>query len=181
MSLEKIFDFIVNTVRKEEQRKQEDAAPFKAKKLCEFKAERKARQLILPAQELAIHHREREKHYTTALEEAEKDFKENGVTVEVYDPKTGMSVSAEHAGAVSSGAIQGGNISYGNFTGGNMPKFQPRVNQDLLDKVERSKSKMLEHRNKAEQYEKYARAFACNPEMLIELTVEDIHYFLLEC
>ena len=75
-------------------------------------------------------------------------------------------------GAIASGAL--GNAGFGNVQ---QQQFQPRIDQKLLDEVKNSKGKMLEHRGKAEQYEKYARAFKIDPERLIKLTIEDIYYF----
>jgi hypothetical protein len=59
----------------------------------------------------------------------------------------------------------------------NLPKFQPKVDQDMLNRVERAKNKMLEHRGKAERYEQLACAFAVNPDFTVKLSVEDITYF----
>lgn len=45
--------------------------------------------------------------------------------------------------------------------------------------VKNAKGKMMEHRGKAEQFEKYARAFKLGPKRLLKLTIEEIHYFRL--
>ena len=58
--------------------------------------------------------------------------------------------------------------------------FQPRVDQKLMDAVKNAKAKMLEHRDKAWQYEKYARAFALSPDTRMRLSVEEVYYFGLE-
>ena len=49
-----------------------------------------------------------------------------------------------------------------------------------MDCVKNAKSKMMDHRTKAEGYERLARAFAINPNFTVRLTVDDINYFRLE-
>jgi hypothetical protein len=135
--------------------------------LGNFTFERTARQLVGPATERAVHHRKREDHYTVELEKAERELREKGVTVEVYDQGTGTSLSYSNS------------ICSGNVTG-MQQNFQPKIDQRLLDLVKNAKNKMLEHRSNAERYEKFSRAFACAPDTKVTLTVEDAHFFRLE-
>lgn len=139
-----------------------------------FRVEKKAGELVEASRKQGIHHRERELFYTEELEKAEKDLRENGVSMELYDPTKGTFLQAvSNSGSLCSGSI-------GNYGNGNTQAFQPRVDQVKLDKVKTMKEKMLEHRGKAEQYEKYARAYALAPDTKILLGIEDVHYFRLE-
>lgn len=82
-----------------------------------------------------------------------------------------MGAYTNYGNSICSGAIQGGV---------NQTSFQPRIDQILLDKVKVAKNKMLDHRAKAEQYEKYARAFfLADAGIKLKLSVEDITYFKL--
>lgn len=140
-----------------------------------FSVVRKAGALIQPSKTCAAHHHAREQYYTAELEKAEKKLKEEGLSIEVIDPKTGVVTG------VTSGGISKSNIN--DFTNcgqlSQMPKFQPKVDVDMLAAVERNKTKMLEHRSKANQYDKYAAAFSCAPEQEVRLSIEDVHYFRL--
>jgi hypothetical protein len=150
----------------------EDEKKDKAQMPSFFKFERRAKDLIPNCKANAIHHREREKFHTANLEKAEAELKEKGITIEAIDPKTGFAFE---------GSVMSGNMQYAATSNlSQMPKFTPRIDQTMLASVERSKTKMLEHRGKAEQFEKYARAFSCAPDLLVELTVDDCHYFRLE-
>lgn len=172
MFSDKIFDFIVNSIRSEEQNKQREIqrANEKTDPLPKerFWLDREAGSLVDPSKKKAEKHREREKHYISELEKAEKDLKENGVSIEAYDQANRIYVPGA-SGGICSGAIS--NV---------VTNYQPRVDQRLVDNVNSAKSKMLEHRGKAEMYEKYARAFALDPKRLIRLTVEDVAYFGIE-
>lgn len=170
-----LLDFIVNSVRGEEKTKQNDADRLRVERESQdftiprtigaFWAVKKSGELIAPCRTKAIHHREREKYYTTRLEECEKELKEKGVSVDVYDTNTGTYLNTQNI--ICSGAI----------TGGQTQQFQPRIDQKLLDAVKNAKSRMLDHRDKAVQYEKYARAFTMNPEFTVRLDVEQVTYF----
>jgi len=143
-----------------------------------FRVERRARDLLGPARKCAEYHRGRAEHYTKELEAAEKDLREKGVSVEVFDPSTGTAMSVQNAmGNIASGLISA--PLYGSAPG-QAPRFQPHIDQGLLQKVERAKTKMLDHRAKAEQYEKHARAFTCAPDVAVALTAEEVTYFRLE-
>ncbi len=172
-SSKEILDFVVNSVRAEEKRKKEDEE--RSKDYMEpvsphaFWTTVGADTLIEPSKKKAQKHREREQEWTKRLEEAEKELREKGITVDVYDSAT-QTYMHTNVTPVMSGAIS--NVG--------TQQFQPRVDQKLMDNVKNAKNKMMEHRNKAEQYEKYARAFAFGPDREIKLTVEDIHYFGLE-
>lgn len=171
---DKLLEFVVNSVRQEEKVKQDKFEELRSRDIsiprdkADFWAEKRAGDLVEPSKKRALRHRESEKEYTTKLEEAEKELKEKGISVEVYD-------------SVSQTYQSYGNIVSGAFT--NVPpsqqNFQPRVDQKLMDAVKNAKSKMLEHREWAKTYEKYARAFALNPDFMVKLSVEDIHYFRL--
>lgn len=199
-----LIDFVANSVRAEEKNKQEwdkwrqSADLSIPRPLGEFWAARTAGDLVAPCRKKASHHREREQFYTKALEEAEVELREKGLSIEVYDPSTGTMLS-HNLGSLPPDAIASGNInighlasgaitlssSFGNYsnapiTPSNMPKFQPKVDQDMLNRVERAKTKMLDHRGKAERYEKLARAFAVNPDFTVKLSVDDVTYFGLE-
>lgn len=167
MSLDKLIGYALESVRAEV-RKQEEK---KSVRLGAFSIERKAGDLIDSSKRRAQQHREREQHYTARLGEAEKELREKGVSVEVWDPSMG---TLDFSNVIASGSITSGSItSHGT-------RFQPKIDQTLLDRVKQAKTKMLDHRNKAEQYEKYARMFSCNPNGLVELSIEDVHYFRLE-
>ncbi len=135
--------------------------------LSGFRVTKKAKESIEPSRIRAEKHREREAEYTKKLEEAEKDLRENGVSVEVFDPQAGYTIPAQ--GCIASGAISS-----------MQSQFQPRVNNEKMEKVKAFKNKMLEHRQEAEKFEKWGRAFRCNPDETIVLTVEEVHWFRLE-
>lgn len=166
----KVFDFVVDAVRKDELRKYEDERKKDAKHYNGFYAEKKAGELVESCKKQATRCREREKYYTTELEVAEKELRDKGITMQAVDPNTGFSY------------VNTGNICSGAMTGvspHNIPKFQPQIDQGMLGAVERAKTKMVEHRSRAEVYEKQARAFAINPDFLVRLSVDDIYYFRL--
>lgn len=160
-SFDDLRAYVEQQVRLEEERKLS-----KGISIGEFRVERTARQLIVPSRLRAEHHRERERHYTKELEAAEKVLREEGVSIEVTDPAMGTSTSFH---SVASGAIYNP-----------QQRFQPQINQTMMDAVTRAKTKMLEHRGKAETFEKYARAFACAPNVKLELTIEEVFMFQLE-
>jgi hypothetical protein len=159
MSLDKIINHIIETCQKEERR-------TKAMRLSEFKFERSARDLIEPSKRCAEYHRSREEHYTKELENAERNLKENGISVEVYDSRSNTYYGC--TGSIVSGAMAGTSM------------LQPRVDQKCMDAVKNAKEKMIEHRDLATKYEKYIRAFTCAPESKIELGVEDVNFFRLK-
>jgi hypothetical protein len=161
-SLDDIVRFMIDSAREAEERRQDRPIT-----LHDFRVERKARQLVAPARARAEHHRGREKFYTAQLEESEKLLREKGISMEVFDPLQGFSMAGVSltSGGISSPGQQ----------------FQPKIDQTMLDAVKRAKTKMLEHRDKAEKFEKYVRAFSCaRLDVKIELTVEEVHMFLLE-
>lgn len=164
MSIDRLVSHLIDLSNRE--------ASSKATYLSGFTILRKAGSLIEPARKVAEHHRDRERHYTQTLEIAEKKLRDEGITVEMIDQKTGYAYQ---------GSICSGNIAMpGGMGAQNLPKFQPKVDQDLMGKVETAKVKMLEHREKAERFEKYARAFACAPHTEVTLNVEEVHQFRLE-
>lgn len=173
MNIDKIFDFVVAASKKEVEDKWSKIEEERKKNVYSpsaFKVWREASTLVDPCKKCASHHREREKHYTLALEVAEKELREKGVSVEVYDQTVGA-YNYNMAQCMSSGAM----------TGSTTQNFQPRVDQKLLDIVKMNKSKMLDHRSKAEAYERYGRAFSLAEDgQKIELSIEDISYFRLE-
>lgn len=193
MSIEKLLDFVVNSVRNEKNREWErlkegeDVTRWTTPNT--FWVYKPAGDLVEPSRKKAEHHRLREKHYTQKLEEAEKELREKGVSIELFDPTTN---TYQHvpAGSIASGAIGMGwlnqqtggalvapNAAQLQSLAGSLPQFQPRVDQRLADNAKNAKMKMLEHREKAFAYEKFARAFALDSERKVRLTVEDIHYF----
>ena len=165
---DKIFDFIVNSIRADERRRWEGESRKLPYTVNDFSVDRKAGELVEPAKKCGVHHREREKHYTTKLEEAEKELREKGISIEVYDQNTQTYMNPMNS--MCSGAI----------TGGVSQQFQPRIDQKLLDNVKNAKNKMLEHREKAEKFERLARAFALAPEQVLRLSVGEIDMFKLE-
>ncbi len=172
--LDQLVSHLIETARKEEANRNKKEGVMT---LQSFKFEKLAKELVVPARKCAEHHRSRERHYTQELEKAEAILREKGISMEVVDPRTGFSVAS--VGSVCSGAVSLGYEASNNPN--YAPKFQPRVDQGLLGDVERAKTKMLDHGKKAEQYEKYARAFiCCPPEAKIELSIEDVHFFRLE-
>lgn len=168
---DKIFDFIVASVRKEEDNKQKAKNSVEPVYASQFTVDKMAGDLVEPSRKKAQYHRERELEHTKKLELAEVELREKGVTTSAIDPNTGFSYS--NTGSVCSGAIS-------NFGGGKAPQFQAIIDQTLLGNVERAKNKMLEHRQKADQYAKYARAFALGRDRLVRLSIDDITYFGLD-
>lgn len=168
-----ILDYVVSTSKAEECRRLQDdwATEKKGYPYTQFFVDLKAGDLVDPCTKLTKYHRSRQGHYTKQLENAEKVLKEIGLSMEVVDPRTGFSL-------VESGAIYSGDI-YSPTQPSYAPKFQPKVNQELLGNVERAKTKMLDHGTKADNYEKLARAFKINPEFVVRLNTEDIHFFRL--
>ena len=165
MVSDKLLEFIISSVRKEEEqkyRKEDDLA--RSRPCNQFWCDVKAGTLVDPSNTKAKHHREREKHYITKLEETEKELREKGVSIEAFDQQS--HTYHQFQGSIASGAVSSHSMG-----------FQPRVDQKLMDNVTNAKSKMLEHRDKAEKYEKYAKAFSFNPDFLVRLSVEDVHYF----
>ena len=166
--VEKVFDFVVSKAKQEVydqyQRDDELGTRKRAFAPTAFSILKQAHELIEPCVVKALHHRSREEYYTEQLEEAEVELREKGISVEVYDQSTQSYFNPGH-------------ICSGNITGGMTQNFQPRVDQKLLDAVKYNKSKMLEHRGKAESYEKYRSAFACGLQSWVRLTIEDIHFF----
>lgn len=166
-----ILDYIISLVKREQDRQyldsQEALLGTRPVVPSGFFVVVRAGALIEPAKKKVEQHRAREQHYTERLAEAEKELREKGVSVELFDLNTGT--YREFSGSVCSG-----NISVPT------QNFQPRIDQKLMDNVKNAKNKMMEHRDKAMGYEKYARAFSQAKEREIRLTVEDIHYFGLE-
>lgn len=136
--------------------------------LCNVKIRRKAIDLVDPCRKCAEYHRTREKHYVTKLEEAEKELKEKGITLEAVVDQTGnISYNAISSGAMGLISSQQGNLT-------------ARIDPKLLDAVKQAKNKVLEHQKNATQFEKYLRTFKLAPDTLtLELSVEDIAYFRL--
>jgi hypothetical protein len=171
MMLDKLLDFVVSSVRAEEKARQEkidEAAKFDLsvpRPAGHYWCVKKAGELAAPCAKKAAHHRSREEHWTKRLEEAEKELREKGVSVEVYDSASQTYMNP--TGSLISGAM----------TGAAIQNFQPRVDQRLLDSVKNCKAKMLEHRSKAENYEKLARAYRVNPEFSLKLNVEEVTYY----
>lgn len=170
MMLEKLIDGMLVATRDAERRSREDEE--KNKNLFspgQLVLERDARSLAVPAKKCAMHHRERETYYTKSLENAEKELREKGVSMEVYDQSLGAYLNAAQ------------HVASGNITSNQtMTSFQPRIDQALLDKVKVAKQKMLEHREEAKRYEEYARAFWLADEGIkVKLTVHDVTYFRL--
>ncbi len=170
---DKMLEFVINSVRAEEAQKQktkdEAAEPTKPLSPAQFYVHKKAGDLVENCKRKGTHYREREKEFTKKLEESEKELREKGVTMDAYNTSTGTYQQFQNTQTLASGSIQGPQVT-----------FQPRIDQRLMDNVKNSKDKMLEYRDKAAQYEKYARAFACDRERLLRLTTEDITYFGLE-
>lgn len=161
MVIDKFVNFMIEAALREEKSRN------KSNYLREFTVERSAKSLVTPASKLEKHHRGREKHYTKILQDAEKELREKGISVELYDPLIGAVQTVPFN--LASGSISNSASS-----------FQPKIDSKLLDAVKNAKAKMFEHRNKAETYEKFARAFKCaNPQFKIKLSVEDVHFFQL--
>lgn len=169
---DKLLEFVVNAVRSEEQRKHEKLKEVEDKTKAiypaSFTVEVAAGALIEPSRKNGKFHREREKYYSDELEKSETELREKGITIDVFDQQ---SQSYMNYGVIVSGALPSSNA--------NQQVFQPRVDQKLMDNVKHAKSKMLEHRGKAEQFEKYVRAFQLDRNRLIKLTIEEVHYFRL--
>ncbi len=171
---DKLLEFVVTSVKAEEKAKQDKIKEAESKDFYVprpynfFWAECDSGELIEPCRKKATHHREREAYWTGSLEIAEIELREKGVSVEVYDQQsqTYMNMNTH--------------VSSGGLTGNITQNFQPRVDPKMLDNVKNCKNKMLEHREKAIQYEKLARAFSFNPAFRVRLTIDDIHYFGLE-
>jgi len=136
-------------------------------RLHHFSVIKKAKELIAPCRKQMDHHREREKFYTTELENSEKELREKGVNMEAFDPNKGYGTP------FSNMPIASGNVSNAGVI------FRPQIDQRLMDVVNRNKSKMLEHRDEAVKFEKYLMAFSCNPNETLRLDVNEIWMFKL--
>lgn len=158
MSLDRLVDFMIEAAENEKNKN-------KAMSICDFRFERRTKELIVPSKSCARHHRKRETFYMESLENAEKELREKGVSVEVVEQ--GL---APYMGNVISGSMVTPTSN-----------FAPKIDQKLLEAVKLAKTKVIEHRNKAERYEKLARAFTCcPPDATLELSVEDVDFFRLE-
>jgi hypothetical protein len=170
---DKLLDFVVSSVRQQEQDKfaklNEKWDASRPVTLSEFWADIEAGSLIPTCKKKAHHHRNREKVWIDKLAEAEKKLREEGVDLDVYDTASQTYANYSNVGHLASGAI-------GSYT----QQFQPRVHPVLLDACKNAKTKMLDHRTKAEGYEKWARIFSVAPERKLRLTGNDIDYFGLE-
>jgi len=158
--MDKLINYLIEAARKEERKDNESVT------LGNFRVNKKAGELIGSCRKNGEHHRKREQFYTKELEIAERVLKEKGVTVEVFDAVKGYYTQ------VASGAIGSGGL-------GVQQNFQAKIDQVMLDAVKKAKDKMLEHREKAEGFERYAKAFSLNAEEIIRLSVTDIEYFKL--
>lgn len=187
---DKLLDFVVNAVKYENKVQNEKAEELRREDLTiprdkeAFWATRKAGDLIGVCKDKARRHRERERYYTKKLAESEKELMEKGISMEVYDASTGTYVTQNYSnspqGREAFASIASGAISLTGMTGvGNAQsqQFQPRVDQKMLDRVKNNKNKMLEHRAKAEQFEKYAKAFTVNPDFTLRLSMDDVAHF----
>lgn len=161
-----IFNFILNAARAEEKDKYriKTEADNKAKDKTEatspygFWTEKKAGDLLEGCFRKIKHHRERQSFYEEEFKKAEAELKEKGISIQLED-------NGDFVGHLSSGNISS-NAS-----------FVPKVDQVLLSAVKEKKRKVKEHNDKASQYEKFARAFSCDPERLIKLDIENITFF----
>lgn len=172
MGLDKIVEQMLEAVRQQER-------AMKPTTLTAFRVVCTAGDLATPCQRLATYHRSREEFYTTELERAEKRLREEGVSFDVYNPSTGMTLP------ILSGSIGSGSISMGYFTSPHIhqhqfPQYQPRIDERLKAAVDNAKTKMLEHRNKAGWFEKHQHAFSLSPTTKIELTVDEVNMFKLD-
>jgi len=118
----------------------------------------------------AKHHREREEHYGKKLEEAEKELREKGITLESV---------VDTAGNISYNVISSGSFGAG-VQSTSDGQLQARIDPKLLNEVKRMKNKTIEHKDKAVKFEKYLRAFkAASTTMVIELSVDEVTEFRL--
>lgn len=172
---EKILEFVVNAVTKDlttkftkEREDYNKSIEFKDPvNASSLRVVVSAKQLIEPCKAKAKRRRESEAEWTKKLEEAEKELREKGVSVELVDHTGTINV---YQNILASGCISPG------YTG-QQQNFQPQVDQKLLGAVKTAKAKMLEKRGEAVQYEKYARAFSVAPDRPIILSVDDVSYF----
>lgn len=173
---DKLLDFVINSVREQEKAKQQKIDEERGERndlsvprsTNQFWAKCKAGHLIEPCKKKASHHRERERYWCKQLEEAEKELREKGISLDVYDSKSSTYVGPA---MICSGALFSGSVSAPHQT------FQPRVDQKLLDNVKNCKNKMIEHRDKAKEYEELAVGYSYNPEFTFALGVKDIVYY----
>lgn len=172
-----LLKFVIDSVRAEEKAKQEKIDkekdeindPTVPRPTSQFWAICMAQDLILPCERKARHHRQREQYWCKQLEEAEKELKEKGIQLDVYDSRSSTYVGS--VGSVCSGALLSGSI------GSPTQSFQPRVDQKLLDNVKNCKNKLIEHRDKAMEYERLATGYSYNPMFTFRLTVKEIEYY----
>lgn len=167
--LKYVIDTATQTERAKWQKAEEERARNEAydvsipRPYSQFWAVVQAGTLVAPCQKKAAHHRTREKFYVERLEVAEKELREKGVSMEVFDSAVGG--YANTLTYLCSGSIAP------------TQNFQPRVDQRYLDAVKWAKAKMLEHKGKAETYEKYAVAYSFNPTFSLKLDVEAINFY----
>lgn len=165
---DKLLDFVVTAVEQRERRKHEDAQKKQTPSKDGIYAERTVGSLVTPARKQGAYHREREKFYTKELERAEAELREKGISLEAFDS---FANAYQH---LNMNTLCSGSFSLPSQT------LQPRVDQKLLEAVKSAKDKMLSHRQRAEQYEKYARMFSVCPNEVVRLSTDDVHYFRLE-
>ncbi len=118
--------------------------------------------LLVPCTERINHHKERETHYETELAAAEKDLRENGITMK------------ENLASLISGNITG--LSH---------QHQPTFDQTKVQRINDCKQKLCDHRNRIVEYTKWLNAFkvalATGKETAktIELCCDDVEFFHL--
>lgn len=162
MSIERLINHLIDRDREKEKDRK---GPMP---LCSFRVTRTSKDLVRPATERAVHHRNREKFYQGELEKAEVELKEKGVTVEAVEQAQAMLT----ASSLASGSVFGPSSA--------TATLQAKIDPKLLDNVKKAKAKVHEHKEKAERYERWARAFALQQDIILDLTPEDAEFFRLE-
>lgn len=84
--LDKLVDSMLLATKDAERRlREEEERNKKIFSPSQLYLEKEASSLAPSCKKCAIHHREREAHYVTELENAEKELREKGVSMEMYD------------------------------------------------------------------------------------------------
>lgn len=171
---DQLLDFVIDSVRKEEQRKADDLRKQQEdqRKCCPLgmiRVEYAARDIVEPSKKCAKYHRERQTYYVKHLEEAEKKLRESGVKFDMIERSTGNMLG--YTGNITSGSMS---------NAGPSAEFGAVVDKAMLAAVKHSAEKVHDHETKAIAYEKYARVFAlCSEEQKVSLNLEEVHYFRL--
>lgn len=138
-----------------------------------FQIEILAGKLVGPTRRRFEHHKARESHYQEQLNEAEKELREKGVSIEVTeDPQRPGTYNICVSGSM------GGQQS---LAGSENAKLQAVLDPKLLEAVKKAKGKVIHHLKEKTFFENQLRAFRlAPPDLKLTLTTTDIDRYKLE-